>query len=80
MKNLDNLLTSRLTRVTPRKRKYKETPEHRRSKKLRAIIRLIKTGDFNPALKSHQISLSLAIREGYISDRKTLTILKEDVV
>ena len=79
--NLDNILNKKLTRtlyknIKPRK---KVTPP--KEKKLRSnikyAIRLIKTGDFDPNKYSHQVLLSMAVREGYV-DRKTLTILKED--
>ena len=79
--NLDNIINKKLTKtlykeIKPKKQK-KVSKEQREKTAINHAIRLIKTGDFNPKLYSHQLDLSVAIRNGYI-DRKTLTILKED--
>lgn len=79
--NLDNIINKKLTKtlyknIKPRKQ---VTPSKEKilQSNIRSVIRLIKTGDFNPNKYSHQLKLSMAVRHGYV-DRKTLTILKED--
>ena len=54
-----------------------KTTEERLQENIKSVIRLIKTGDFDPNNYSHQLKLSMAVRNGYV-DRKTLTILKEE--
>lgn len=79
--NLDNIINKSLQHtqykdIKPRKKQVR-TKEQVQKQQTRFIIRKIKTGDFNPNLKSHQFALSYAVKAGYV-DRKTLTILKED--
>lgn len=79
--NLDNVINKKLTKTLHRevkvRKKYKPSKEKILRDNIRHVIRLIKTGDFNPNKYSHQLQLSMAVRNGYV-DRKTLTILKED--
>ena len=79
--NLDNIINKKLEKtlyktIKPRKRAT-PTKEQKLRENIRSVIRLIKTGDFDPKKYSHQLKLSMAVRNGYV-DRKTLTILKED--
>lgn len=78
--NLDNILNKKLTKtlyknIKPRK-STPLTKEKKTEANIKYVIRLIKTGDFDPTKYSHQVKLSQAVRLGYI-DRQTLTILKE---
>lgn len=78
--NLDNVINKAIQhtlykKIKPRKKPIRN-PEQTKKDKILYIIRRIKTGDFNPKLLSHQLALSLAVREGFV-ERKTLTILKE---
>ena len=79
--NLDNIINKKLTRTLYKEkahRKQKPRPKEAREREsIKYVIRLIKTGDFNPKSYSHQLALSIAVRNNYV-DRKTLTILKED--
>lgn len=78
--NLDNILNKKLTKTLYKDIKRpckKKTKEQRDAENIRYVIRLIKTGDFNPDSKSHCILLALANKHGYV-DKKTLTILKEE--
>lgn len=79
--NLDNIINRKLTKTLYKEIKHrKSTPLNKEQKtrdNIKYVIRLIKTGDFDPKKYSHQVKLSQAVRLGYI-DRKTLTILKED--
>ncbi len=79
--NLDNVINKKLTRTlhksTKVRKKYKPSKEKILRDNIRHVIRLIKTGDFDPNKYSHQLQLSMAVRHGYV-DRKSLTILKED--
>lgn len=79
--NLDNILNKKLTRTLYKNIKHrKPTPvskEQKTRSNIKYVIRLIKTGDFDPKKYSHQVKLSQAVKHGYV-DRKTLTILKED--
>lgn len=79
--NLDNIINKKLTKalykdIKPR-RKQVISKEQKDKNNIRYVIRLIKTGDFDPTKYSHQVKLSMAARAGYV-DKKTLTILKED--
>lgn len=79
--NLDNIINKKLTRtlyknIKPRK-KATVSKEQKTRDNIKYVIRLIKTGDFDPKKYSHQVKLSQAVRLGYV-DRKTLTILKEE--
>lgn len=78
--NLDNIINKKLERTLHKNIKRKRatpTKEQKLQENIRSVIRLIKTGDFDPKNYSHQLKLSMAVRNGYV-DRKTLTILKED--
>lgn len=78
--NLDNIINKKLERTLHKNIKRKRatpTKEQKLQENIRSVIRLIKTGDFDPKKYSHQLKLSMAVRNGYV-DRKTLTILKED--
>lgn len=79
--NLDNIINGKLTKTlykdTKSRKRTTPSKEKKTRENIRSVIRLIKTGDFDPKKYSHQLKLSMAARHGYI-DRKTLTILKED--
>lgn len=78
--NLDNIINKKLERTLHKNTKGKRatpTKEQKLRENIRSVIRLIKTGDFDPKNYSHQLKLSMAVRNGFV-DRKTLTILKED--
>ena len=79
--NLDNIINKKLTRTLYKDIKHRKstplTKEQKTLANIKYVIRLIKTGDFDPKKYSHQIKLSQAVRLGYV-DRKTLTILKEE--
>lgn len=79
--NLDNLINRKLNKtiykqIKPR-RVYKQSKESIVKSRINRVIRLIKTGDFNPQQRSDNLDLSLAIKNGYV-EKGTLTILKED--
>ena len=79
--NLDNIINKKLTKTLYKEIKHRKrapvTKEQKTRENIRSVIRLIKTGDFDPTKYTHQLKLSMAVRHGYV-DRKTLTILKED--
>ena len=79
--NLDNIINKKLTRTLYKDIKHRKftplTKEQKTLANIKYVIRLIKTGDFDPKKYSHQVKLSQAVRLGYV-DRKTLTILKEE--
>jgi len=80
--NLDNIINKSLQHtqykdIKPRRKPKPLTKEQRDKKTIRFIINKLKTGDYDNKLRSHNLALSVAVRNGYV-DRKTLTILKED--
>jgi hypothetical protein len=79
--NLDNIINKKLNKTLYKdiksRKPSKLTKEQKTLANIKYVIRLIKTGDFDPNKYSHQVKLSQAVRLGYV-DRKTLTILKED--
>ena len=79
---LDNIINKAMQHtlykdIKPRKKPKPKTKEQREKETIRFILNKIKTGDYDNTLRSHNIALSVAVRNGYV-DRKTLTILKED--
>lgn len=78
--NLDNIINNKLATTLHKDIKRKRAPvtkEQKLKENIKSVIRLIKTGDFDATKYTHQLKLSMAVRNGYV-DRKTLTILKED--
>jgi hypothetical protein len=79
--NLDNIINKKLAKTLYKDIKHRKstplTKEQKTLANIKYVIRLIKTGDFDPKKYSHQVKLSQAVRLGYV-DRKTLTILKEE--
>lgn len=78
--NLDNVINNKLTNASCPvvKRPSKITKDLRNLWDCHTLVRLVKTGDFNPESKVHNRMLNLAIQKGYVKDRESLEILKED--
>lgn len=78
--NLDNAINNKLTNAfyPVVKHPKKITDAQRNIWDCHTVVRLIKTGDFNPESKVHNRMLNLAIQLGYVKDKESLEILKED--
>lgn len=78
--NLDNVISNKLTNASCPVVKHpkKVTDAQRKIWDCHTIVRLIKTGDFNPKSKTHNKKLDIAIQLGYVKDKESLEILKED--